>query len=128
MASFADRLKELRNEAGITQSALAEKLGIAMNTLSKWERGESQPNDESFISLCEYFGVPMTYLARVSDMREWPHLSDEEAAEMADAEEKEIDRNMFRFYKDLSYSSQGAVREVVAALYKNDRMGGKLQS
>ncbi len=55
MASFADRLKELRNEAGITQSALAEKLGIAMNTLSKWERGESHPNDESFISLCEYF-------------------------------------------------------------------------
>lgn len=50
MASIADRLKELRNEAGITQSALAEELGIAMNTLSKWERGESQPNDADDLS------------------------------------------------------------------------------
>ena len=99
-----------------------------IDRLKLWERGESQPNDESFISLCEYFDVPMTYLAGVSDKREWPELSDEEAGKQAEAAEKEIEDNMLSFYRDLSYSSQRAVRAVIAALNKNEKIEGKLQS
>lgn len=47
---------------------------------------------------------------------------------MVDAEEKEADLSMFRHYKDLSYGSQGADRAVVAILYENYWMEGKLQS
>ena len=76
----------------------------------------------------EYFDVPMTYLAGVSDIREWPELSDEEAAKQAAADEKETEDNMLSLYRDLSYSSQRAVRAVIAALYKNEKIEGKLQS
>ena len=48
MSAFAERLKELRKERNLTQTDLAKELGVAMNTVSIWERGERQPNDDVF--------------------------------------------------------------------------------
>lgn len=37
-----NRLKELRKEKGLSQQALANKLGVHYRTLQNWENGESQ--------------------------------------------------------------------------------------
>ena len=34
------RLRELRKRLDLTQAALAERLGVAPNTVARWERGE----------------------------------------------------------------------------------------
>ena len=39
----ANRLQQLRKENGYSQDALAEKLGLSRQAISKWERGESSP-------------------------------------------------------------------------------------
>lgn len=39
MASFSERLKELRKEAGLTQKELAEIVGVTRNTLTNYENG-----------------------------------------------------------------------------------------
>ena len=46
MATFAERLRELRKERKMTQTELANALGVAMNTESIWERGERQPDNK----------------------------------------------------------------------------------
>ena len=42
--SFGERLKELRKAAELTQASLAETLGVHLQTVSKWEQGESIPD------------------------------------------------------------------------------------
>ena len=50
----ANRLQQLRKENGYSQDALAEKLGLSRQAISKWERGESSPDtDLSLIHISE---------------------------------------------------------------------------
>lgn len=44
MNNFGERLKNLRKAAGITQQELADKLNVHLQTVSKWERGLSEPD------------------------------------------------------------------------------------
>ena len=41
---FAERLKEIRNGAGMTQVQLAEALGVSKGTVAMWEIGKREPN------------------------------------------------------------------------------------
>ena len=38
---FGDNLKKVRKEKGLSQEALAEKLNVVRQTISKWEKGVS---------------------------------------------------------------------------------------
>jgi len=42
-----------RKEQGMTQAALAEKLGISDRAVSKWETGKSMPDSGIMLELCE---------------------------------------------------------------------------
>lgn len=128
MATFPERLRELREERDLSQTELAQELGVAMNTVSIWERGERQPRDDLFFKIAEFFDVPFTYLAGVSDRRDWPVLSDEEAAEVAEAEQKEIEFHMMKLYQDLSDEMQHMIRAMVAEAYREEKRRGKLAS
>ena len=43
MATFGERLKELREERGLTQPELAEALGVTTNTIFVWEKLKRKP-------------------------------------------------------------------------------------
>lgn len=55
--SFADKLKELRQDKGISQAKLAEEIFVSRSAVAKWENGLGLPNDESLKLMAEYFGV-----------------------------------------------------------------------
>ena len=124
---FAERLRQLREEQELTQAQLAEILGVALNTVSIWERGERLPKDELIPEIALALGVEMAYLFGLTDSREETRLSDEETAAIAEAEEQEITDWMIRKYKALSQDSQRAVRILVNGLWKADRDMGRLQ-
>lgn len=52
----------LRRQNGMTQSALAEKLGVSDKAVSKWESGQGYPDITQFPVLAEIFGVSIDYL------------------------------------------------------------------
>ena len=56
---FRDNLIQLRRMGGLSQEALAEKLEVSRQTLSKWETGESVPDIEKCRRLADIFGVTL---------------------------------------------------------------------
>ena len=56
---IANRLVELRKQHGLSQEALAEKLGISRQAISKWERAEASPDTDNLMALSNLYGVSM---------------------------------------------------------------------
>lgn len=55
-------IAKLRREKGLTQQAVAEKLGITPKTVSKWETGHGFPDVSLIGKLSEVFGVDISGL------------------------------------------------------------------
>lgn len=51
-----------RKEQGMTQAALAEKLGISDRAVSKWETGKSLPDSGIMLELCELLKINVNEL------------------------------------------------------------------
>ena len=66
---FASNLIRLRNEAGMTQAELGEKLHYTDKAVSKWERAESLPDVCALKLLSQIFGV--TVDALISEHDQW---------------------------------------------------------
>ena len=62
MAKFKDRLKELRIEKELSQSKLAEKLGVDFRTISNWENGVRKPDIDTLVKIARFFDVSTDYL------------------------------------------------------------------
>lgn len=60
--NFAENLKRLRKEKGITQEKLAETLGVSAQSVSRWELSICYPDLEMLPPLANYFGVTVDHL------------------------------------------------------------------
>lgn len=63
MPKFSERLKQLRNERGISQQTLANSLGyISKSSINMYERGEREPGLETLEAIADFFNVDMDFL------------------------------------------------------------------
>jgi HTH-type transcriptional regulator/antitoxin HipB len=76
---IAERLAQRRREAGYSQEALAERLGVTRQAVSKWERSESSPDTDNLIALARLYGVSLDELLNVS-----PAIAEDVEFEAAD--------------------------------------------
>ena len=63
------RIKELRNEKGITQSELSNYLGLTPKMISFYELEQRFPPQDIIIKLADYFNVSTDYLLGRSEIR-----------------------------------------------------------
>lgn len=66
MSAFADRLKDLRKKANVTQIEVARECNMTERNYQRLEAG-NKPNHDNIIKLAEYFNVSTDYLLCVSD-------------------------------------------------------------
>ncbi len=60
---FAGRLREVREQAGLTQLELAERAGLTKDAVARLERGARSPAWETVVALCQALKVmPNTFL------------------------------------------------------------------
>jgi len=52
-----NRIRELRKRNSITQKELAKHMKISDSTLSYWEMGKYEPDNEALMKLSRYFKV-----------------------------------------------------------------------
>jgi transcriptional regulator with XRE-family HTH domain len=61
--TLADRIKQLRQQRGWSQTQLAKKLNVHQKQISGYERGIHSPSIELLIRMAELFNVSLDYIA-----------------------------------------------------------------
>ncbi len=64
MTSIGERIYDLRNRNNMSQGALADKLDVSRQTISKWENNMCLPEAEKLLQLSEIFGVSIDYIMK----------------------------------------------------------------
>ncbi len=59
---FAQTLRNLREQSGLTQEQLAASLGISKSAVSMYEQGNRQPDFETLEAIADHFNVDMNLL------------------------------------------------------------------
>lgn len=67
MVKIGERIKEIRQEKGLTQTELANKIGISQAGITKWETGDRDPSTDCVILLAKFFDVTTDFLLGVDD-------------------------------------------------------------
>ena len=63
---IAEKIKHLREQNGLTQVALAKKLGITRSSVNAWELGISIPSTQYIVEIALLFNVTTDYLLDVN--------------------------------------------------------------
>lgn len=69
MATFAERLRSLRQEKGWSQQRLADNLKLSKSSVNMYERGEREPGFETMEAIADLFNVDMNYLYGRTDVK-----------------------------------------------------------
>ncbi len=64
---IGDRIKTLRESAGMTQVELAKKLDISRTSINAWENGISEPSAAYIIELAKLFHSSADYILELDD-------------------------------------------------------------
>lgn len=64
---IGNRIKEVREKNGLTQSELAKKLGLTRSGVNAWEMGISIPSAQYLIGLSKLFKIPVDYLLELNE-------------------------------------------------------------
>jgi transcriptional regulator with XRE-family HTH domain len=56
------RIRELRENAGLSQKQLAERLGVDQSAVCLWENGKTFPTTKRLLDLSKLFNVPVDAL------------------------------------------------------------------
>lgn len=76
MVDFGKKLKELRQNAGLTQQQLADKLWVTKTTVSYYELSDRNPSPEILIKIAKAFHVSTDYLLGLEDKQQYLDVSD----------------------------------------------------
>jgi len=67
MKNIGERLKQLRNDAGLTQSFVSNLIGITLRNYQYYEADQACPRIENLIALADYYEISLDDLVGRSD-------------------------------------------------------------
>ena len=90
-------IKKRRNELGLSQEQLSEKVGVSYQQIQRYENGGSMLNVENVQRIAKVLAIPVTSFFD----EEQPHISAEPVTPYASSEE----RTLLRSFRDLTARS-----------------------
>ena len=96
MNNLADNLKRIRKENNLSQEQLAEKLGVSRQAVSKWESGQSYPEMDKVLQICNLFNLNINELINenikeVNEIKESKNISNKYVTSFFDYLTKVVD-------------------------------------
>lgn len=69
MNTYVKRIRDLREDADLTQTEVAEYLGTSQTMYARYERGANEIPVRHIIKLCNYYGVSADYILGITDKK-----------------------------------------------------------
>ena len=76
-----EKILYCRKRLGLSQEALAERIGVSRQAVSKWETGDAEPEISKLRSLAQVFGVTTDWLLSDAEPDEQHNKTEEKAAQ-----------------------------------------------
>lgn len=125
---IGNRLKELRNDKGLLQKDLAEKLGLTQQTISLYESNKREPDYETLQKIANFFDVSTDFILCLTKERSPADkikkaLSDDpELANFWDKlSEREDLQLLFKQTKDMSPKGVKQVIRIIKAIEEEEQ-------
>ena len=99
-----NRIRELRKKKNLTMKDLGDAIGVAESTVSLYETGKRQPDQETLLLLANFFHVSLDYLVG--------RINNEKPTAIGDG----LDRELIDLMSGLSPQEVQRVRDFVAGL------------
>lgn len=64
-----ENLRKLRDETGISQKSLADKIGVSQQSINKYENHNIEPDISTLIRIADYFNTSVDYLIGHTDIK-----------------------------------------------------------
>jgi transcriptional regulator with XRE-family HTH domain len=113
--SFGERLKQIRLQKGLSQSELAEAVGVHYSHIGKYERNQSRPYVETLTKLAEALSISADFLLE----------GVEEDAVVADFEDAEL-LKMFKEAEKLPAQKKEAMKTFLGAFLFQEKFRNEL--
>lgn len=109
---FYDKFLELCNQKNKAPSVVADELGFARSSITKWKSGATL-RSANLKRVADYFGVPVSYFSEEAPETEKAPMPNDIGEE-----------NILRMYRSLSTAEKGALYAYALSL-KDKQSGGK---
>ena len=67
MKTYQERIRDIREDADLTQTEVAKELGIRQTVYSRYERGENLMPITHLVTLAKFYGTSADYLLGLTD-------------------------------------------------------------
>ncbi len=108
MISVGEKLKMLRHNKHVTQAKVCKQIGISVQSLSRYENDQAEPDMSVLCSLANYYCVDINYLYNYS----------ENQREINDYKMVNGDSNLLSKYHTCSKDLQRLIKKLVDESYK----------
>ena len=106
-------LKEARHLAGYAQAKLAEALSVSQQTISDYEHGKTNPDEETMVKIADLLNVSVDYLlGRTDDLGIFVTSRAEILLE---------EQQLLRAFRELSVHSKELVFDMIFSVFKMER-------
>ncbi len=68
METLGERIKMLRESAGLSQMELSRKIDISQASIARYELNKTEPKASDIVKIAEFFGVSTDYLLGLSEI------------------------------------------------------------
>lgn len=122
----ANRLLQYRKQHGLSQEALAEKIGVSRQAISKWERAEASPDTDNLILLADIYGVSLDELLKGESTEEEKSESEIPQSDTENTYEK---TEKFSFKNGIHVNAKNGDRVHISfkdGIHVHDRHGTKV--
>lgn len=109
------RLKELRQEKGLTQAEVAKSVKTSQRNIGRWENGENEPTASFIAKLAEFFQVSTDYLLGLED--DFGVKVETDGALLYSAEEKKLIED----YRKLNSDKRELIKSNIKAMLPNGK-------
>lgn len=113
------RIKELRSVLGLSQKDFADKLGLTDTAISKIEKGDRNPSEQTIKSVCREFNIDYFWLTEgKGDMfTSFPETIIDEVVNQFKLNKG--DKAILQAYVNLSDSKREAVKDFLLSIAEN---------